>query len=289
MHPLATDGHEILDAGRPIVFAHRGGSALRPENTMAAFEHGLAVGADALELDVQLARDGVVVACHDVALDRTTNARGLLSARTGAELAAVDAAWSFGASAGFPLRNRGIGVPRLAEVLDAFPAAPLIIELKGTDPALAEAAVNEVRMAGAMSRVCFGSFSEALLERTRRCGNDVITSAGTSEIRWALYRSWVGVSPVDPRYQAFIVPERYGARRIATRQFVRVMRGSGLPVCVWSVDHPADMRRLLAWGVAGIITDRPDLAREAVDEFLQKGSGRISVPATDNPRTRGKE
>ena len=71
---------------RPRVFAHRGGCALGPENTIAAFDRGLAAGADGLELDVRLSADGVVVVCHDETLDRTTDGSGPVSARTGAEL-----------------------------------------------------------------------------------------------------------------------------------------------------------------------------------------------------------
>jgi glycerophosphoryl diester phosphodiesterase len=269
----ASDGHGILDVARPLVLAHRGGGALRPENTMAAFEHGLAVGADGLELDVHLSRDGFVVACHDETLNRTTDAQGPVRARTAAELAAIDAGWSFGRAQGFPFRGRGIGVPRLSDVLEAFPGAPLVVELKGTDPALAEAAVAEVRRAHALDRVCFGSFSEVLLRRARGCADGVVTSAGKTEIRWALYRSWVGAPPARPRYRAFQVPERYGARRVATRRFVRTMRRARIPVHVWTIDEPVDMRRLLSWGVAGIITDRPDLARRAVDELLNPTPG----------------
>ena len=69
---------------RPLVFAHRGGAALRPENTMVAFDHGLALGADGVELDVHLSRDGVVVVHHDDTLDRTTSAHGPIAARTAA-------------------------------------------------------------------------------------------------------------------------------------------------------------------------------------------------------------
>ena len=66
----------------PLAFAHRGGAALRPENTLLAFDHGMALGADGLELDVHLSRDGVVVVHHDATLDRTTNGTGPLAALT---------------------------------------------------------------------------------------------------------------------------------------------------------------------------------------------------------------
>src|SRR5678816_3806664 len=78
--------HPFFAASRPLVFAHRGGSALAPENTLAAFDNGLALGADGLELDVHLSRDGVVVVHHDGLLDRTTALRGPIAARMAEEL-----------------------------------------------------------------------------------------------------------------------------------------------------------------------------------------------------------
>src|SRR3954468_11710150 len=83
--------HPFFAASRPLVFAHRGGSGLAPENTIAAFETAMDLGADGLELDVRLSRDGVVVVHHDASLDRTTNARGRVDAFESAELARVDA------------------------------------------------------------------------------------------------------------------------------------------------------------------------------------------------------
>src|SRR5215210_8056999 len=97
---------------RPLVYAHRGGAKLRPENTLASFDNGLALGADGLELDVRLSRDGQVVVHHDAALDRTTNASGPVADRTAAELAMVDAGYRFeardGAASRFPFRGTGI-------------------------------------------------------------------------------------------------------------------------------------------------------------------------------------
>src|SRR5512142_656926 len=100
--------HPALALGRPQVFAHRGGSKLRPENTIAAFDHGLALGADGLEFDVHLSRDGVVVVHHDRMLDRTTNGRGPLAALTAEELRRVDAAKLWAEFAG-----QDIGIPTL--------------------------------------------------------------------------------------------------------------------------------------------------------------------------------
>src|SRR5436190_12871054 len=103
--------HPFFSSSRPLVFAHRGGSALAPENTMAAFDNGLHLGADGLELDVRLSRDGVVVVHHDRTLERTTGLTGTVASRTSAEL-------------------HRAGVPALSAVLARYPQARVIIELK---------------------------------------------------------------------------------------------------------------------------------------------------------------
>src|ERR1051326_4789101 len=120
----------FFERGRRRVFAHRGGSALAPENTLAAFELGLRAGADGFELDVHLSADGVPVVFHDEMLDRTTNATGPVVARTAAELARVDAGWHFRDANDYPFRGQGLGVPTLREVLTRHRGVPIIIEMK---------------------------------------------------------------------------------------------------------------------------------------------------------------
>src|SRR5438874_310131 len=93
---------DLLSLSRVVVIAHRGGSKLRPENTMAAFDYGFALGADAVECDVHLSRDGEVVVIHDSTLDRTTDSTGPVAGLTADELARVDAGFRFGANAMYP-------------------------------------------------------------------------------------------------------------------------------------------------------------------------------------------
>lgn len=252
----------------PLVFAHRGGAALRPENTIAAFDHGLSLGADGLEFDVHLSKDGVPVVHHDATLERTTSGRGRLADRTADELADLDAAYWFvdrqAPDAGYPFRDRGIGIPRLSEVLERYPNIPIIIELKGENPELARRVIDAVRNAGALDRVALGGFSDAALRAAREYEPRIRTGAGREDTRWALYRSWAWLQPRQPRYREFQIPERSGAIRIVTRRFVSCVHRAGLPVHVWTVNESHDMQRLLDWGVDGLITDRPDRAVAAV-------------------------
>lgn len=262
--------HPILRLDRRLVFAHRGGARLRPENTLVAFDHGVALGCDGLELDVHLAADGVPVVLHDTTLDRTTDTTGPVGALTSRQLASVDAAARFAVDGAYPFRGLGHAVPTLAEVLRRFPALPLIIELKGHDPRLADATLEELTRADALPRVCVGGVSRALLQRVRRARPDAVTSAAREETRWALYRSWLGFAPRG-RYRAFQVPEVKQGHRVVSPRFVGAAHRAGLAVQVWVVDDTADMARLLAWGVDAVITDRPDLAVPLVSDWNARG------------------
>jgi len=232
--------HPFFEAARPMVFAHRGGSALAPENTFQAFDNGLRLGADGLELDVHLSRDGSVVVHHDRTLDRTTPLRGLIAQRRVEEL-------------------KQAGVPVLADVLERYPNVQIIVELKVNRGALAAAAVDVVRRAGALGRVCFGAFGYRVLRAVRALAPAVATSASRLEVRWALYRSRLRWPVSRVSYAGFQVPERSGLSRIVSPWFIECAHRSGLAVHVWTVDSEADARRLLSWGVDALITDRPDI------------------------------
>ena len=246
---------------RPLVYAHRGGSALRPENTIAAFDHGLSLGADGLEFDVHLSRDGVVVVHHDTTLERTTNGRGALAAHSADELARLDAGYRFES-----YRGAAGGVPALRDVLRRYPAVRFIIEMKVNDPILAHRTIDEVRAAGALDRAALGSFGTRVLRAARAYEPRIATGSSREETRLALYRSWVRWPVRHPAYREYQVPELSGSTRVVSPRFVRDAHRAGLPVKVWTVDNEADMRRLLGWGVDAIISDRPDVAVRVVSE-----------------------
>jgi glycerophosphoryl diester phosphodiesterase len=251
---------EFVSLGRVVAVAHRGGSKLRPENTIAAFEHGLALGADAIECDVHLSRDGDVVIIHDPTLDRTTDATGLVVERTARELAEVDAGYRFGADAGFGYRGRGFGVPRLADVLERFGTQPVVIEIKGDRLETAERTLDVIGRAGAADRVIVGGFNQAVLDVVREHAPEIVTSASLDEARAAIAAGEAWEPGRAPVFQLFQVPFRLDGQQRFGEPFVRAARRAGLPVHAWIVDTPDDMRELLAWGVTGIISDRPDLA-----------------------------
>jgi len=254
-----------IPTDRPLVFGHRGGSRLAPENTMAAFDRAVAEGVDGLELDVRLSKDGQVMVCHDARVDRTSNTTGAIADMTASELARVDAGYRFASGAlSYPFRWRGFGVPTLAEVLARHPRHPVIVEMKDNTRAMAEATVAVIRAAGALDRVCLGAFPNAVMRHARRLAPEIATSASSGEVLRAMVTARAGLLPPFRRYQALQAPERRGRLRVVTPRFVRAAGRAGVPVQVWIVDRAEDIRRLLDWGVQAIITDRPDIAVPAV-------------------------
>jgi glycerophosphoryl diester phosphodiesterase len=232
--------HSFFASLRPLVIAHRGGAALAPENTLDAFDNGLALGADGIELDVRLSRDGGVVVHHDATLDRTTRLRGPVGARHTDELVAAN-------------------IPTLRSVLLRYPTTRVIIEIKERDLALARAVIDDIRGTGAIDRVCIGGFSRKPLQEVRRLEPAVATSAAREEVRWALYRSWCRWPVMRTSWTGYQVPETAGATRVVSPRFIIDAHRAGLGVQVWTVNSERDAERLIGWGVDALITDRPDV------------------------------
>ena len=232
--------HPFFESTRPLVFAHRGGAALAPENTIAAFDNSIALGADGLELDVRLSHDGAIVVHHDRTVDRTTTLTGPIARLRLDEL-------------------KRAAVPLLSEVLARYRDVRIIIELKVNRPEMAHAVVQIVRAADAVERVCIGSFGRRALRAVRALDPAIATSAAREEVRLALYRSWCRWPIARAAYDGYQVPEVAGSTRVVSPRFVRDAHAAGLAVQVWTVDTEADAERLLEWGVDALITDRPDV------------------------------
>ena len=249
----------FFDPERLQVFAHRGG-CLGPENTIAAFELGMADGADGLECDVHLSSDGIPVVHHDDTLDRTTSGNGPIAARTAAELARLDAGCRFVRRGSYPFRGQGIGVPTLAEVLERFPDVPIIVEMKVDSAPMGEAVARTVRAAGAAERVCAAGYGWRSAAAARAALPEMASSACHREVTWAFYRSCARLPVRRAPYGGYQVPECASGHRIVSPRFVRHAHEAGLKVQVWTIDEEPEMRRLLSWGVDGLISNQPKIA-----------------------------
>jgi len=269
----------FFNPSRPQVFAHRGGCELGPENTIATFDLGMSAGADGLELDVHLSADGIVVVHHDATLDRTTDAKGPLAARTADELARVDAGYRFERHGAFPFRGLGIGIPALSDVLKRYQGVPTIVEIKVPTAEMGDAVAREIRRADALDFACVAGYGIASAQAARKALPGVPASACEPEVRIALYRSWLRWPVRHAAYQVYQVPECVGkVTRIVSPRFVRDAHRSDFKVQVWTVDDDTDMRRLLEWGVDGLISNRPDVAVRIRDQYIarKQSGGRVA-------------
>jgi glycerophosphoryl diester phosphodiesterase len=236
---------------------------------MAAFDRGLAARADGLELDVHLSSDGVPVVVHDATLDRTTNTSGRVDRRTAAELSRVDAGFRWVDADGNTLfRGCGVGIPTLRDVLRRFPDVPTIIEMKVDHGEMGRAVAAEVRAASAADRVCAASDGSRAVRAAREALPGMATSASRWDVRMALYRSWARWPVRQAAYGGYQVPETAGPIRVVSPLFIRHAHDAGLGVQVWTVDNEADMERLLAWDVDGLISNRPDVAVSVRDRVM---------------------
>jgi glycerophosphoryl diester phosphodiesterase len=260
--------------GAPLLIAHRGGAGLAPENTLAAFLNGADTwGADMTELDVHATRDGHCVVIHDPTVDRTTDGTGAVASMTLAELQELDAGYRFTTDGQtFPFRGRGVRVSTMEEVLEALPGMRFTVEVK--DAAAQRPLFDAVHRFGARDRViAAGMYAR---DRTLFAEFRGAVSASTEEMRRFYIRFRMGLGRFSPpRADVVQAPERWGGLRVVSPRMVRVLASAGIPVHVWTVNDPADMHRLLDWGVEGIITDRPDI----LGRVLHERTGRALMPA----------
>jgi glycerophosphoryl diester phosphodiesterase len=250
----------------PLVIAHQGGNQLWPPNTRRAFGGAVALGSDALEMDVHLTADGVLVVMHDDTVDRTTDGEGPVSALDSGELAALEAGddWSPPGSQATPYRGEGLRVPRLVDVLRDHPNVPLAIEIKPDGATTAAALCSTLRAEGRTADTVISSFHRDAMRTFREACPEVATAAVENEVRLFLVLARLRLAgPYRPPFDALQVPARSAGIEVVTPAFLRAARAKDVPVHVWTVNEPAQMERLFEVGVSGLITDRPDLALRA--------------------------
>ncbi len=247
--------------GRFLVFAHRGGGGLYPENTLGAFEYSTKMGADVLELDVHATADGTLVVMHDGTVDRTTDGKGKIKELTLAEVKKLDAGFPFTSDGGktFPFRGQKIQVPTLAEIFAALPEMTFNIEPKQSEPSIIKPLCEMIRAKKMVDKVIVGSFRQQAIDEFRQTCPEVATSGSPTEVTEFLAFSKTGISEsYTPPFQALQIPENLGKLSVVTQDFVENAHRKNLKIHVWTINEAADMQRLIDLGVDGIMTDYPD-------------------------------
>jgi glycerophosphoryl diester phosphodiesterase len=239
----------------PLVVAHRGGAALAPENTLAAFENALKLGVDMVECDVHLSQDGQVVVMHDPDVSRTTNGSGQIGELTLADLKQLNAA------AKFPGGYAAQTIPTLAELLDLVKGkAGIQIEIKvnavgARYPGIEQKVIDLVNARGMTNEVIIISFDFPTLKQVKAIDAHIKTGA-LVRADWFLLR--------NPDKSVSEAIEQTGADYFmptaspVNQAIVEAAHARGIKMGVWTVDTSADMKRYAGYGVDAITTNRPD-------------------------------
>ena len=219
-----------------------------------------------LEMDVRSTRDGEVVVIHDDTVDRTTDGAGRIRDLTFQEVQELDAGYHFRSPEGrHRFRGKGVRIPRFEDVLVALPGVRMNVEAK--DAHSASGLVDAVIRHGAQDRVLVA----AEVERHRRSVRGYPGPWGASrkdlfQFFFMIHAPWG--RHFTPQCDALQIPEFYFGVRVLSHRFMAAAHGRNLPIHVWTVDDPDDMRRLVAMGVDGIQTDRPDLLSEVLSDVV---------------------
>ena len=266
----------------PVNLAHRGASALAPENTIDAFRLAVEAGAGGLELDVHMTRDRQIVVIHDATVDRTTNGSGAVSEMTLDELRGFDAGHNFSPDGGptRPYRGRGVRVPTFGEVLEEFPGVPVNIEIKASTPGIEEMVLGVLREADALGRALVVSTPHAIVKRFRKVsGGHVSTGASRWEIGVFYFASRLLLGRlIRPAYDALQVPPGHRGIPVVTPRFIRAAHARGVRVDAWTINQADEMHRLLDLGVDVIMTDRPGTLAEVLDSHAAMSSTMDATP-----------
>lgn len=250
-------------------FAHRGGAALWPENTLESFRGGLAAGCGWIETDVHMTRDGEIVTFHDHGLRRTTNGRGRIRDLSLAELRQLDAGYNFSPDGrSFPFRGKGITVPTLAELVELDPTARINVEIKQLQPSMVAALWRFINERGLHDRMLVASESADTVREFRNLARGTVaTSAGKREAFafWLAARAGL-IDRLPIEYDALQVPIGFRGLAVVTPAFVEAAHRRGLQVHVWTIDSLAQMKWLIDVEVDGIMTDHPDRLAELLRE-----------------------
>ena len=266
--PKAPESQYYVGVTRPLVIAHQGGDGLWAGNTMYAFDKAVEIGADVLEMDAHITKDGEIILMHDESVDRTTDGTGLIEELTLAEIQQLDAAYKWTNDEGqtFPFRGQGIQVPTLNGLFEKYPDMRYLIEIKLTKNPIDKPFCNLIRAYNMQDKVIVASFHDQAMNGFRETCPEIATSASRTEVRNFVLLGKVFLSGfVVPRYQSIQPPydpsESLGIP-IMTERFLREAHAKNIRVEPWTVNDPELMKQYIEWGVDGIITDRPDLMVE---------------------------
>ena len=247
---------------RPLVIAHGDdrGHGLYPGNTLLYLREMVALGVDALEIDLNLTADGQLVLIHDGTLERTTDGRGQVVDKPLSKLKGLNAAYHWSRDGEhFPYRDDPQPLVTIGEAFAAIPQTPMIIELKNDDERAAQALARAIAAAGREDLVVVSSFHRGVIRKFRALCPSVATGATLPEALLFYAAQCVFAEKyLQPAFNTMQLPPRYYGMPVFTRRFLHAARRCSLHLSVWTVDEAQAMQEYRALGLDGIVTNRPD-------------------------------
>ncbi|KAK1548538.1 hypothetical protein Q3G72_031299 [Acer saccharum] len=248
---------------RPLLFAHRGASRLAPENTLEAFDLAVRLGVDVLEMDVHMTRDGQIVVVHDAELSRTTDGHGLVCEHSYAELQQLDAGARFLTAAGEPsFKGHGVVIPRLEDVLGAFPKVGFNIEVKQFSEAMIPAVLRVLDSVGP-SDVLLAAGEHPIMQQLEAAKPACPLGLSGAQAWKVFWTAFWGRIPEAWRGRALQVPSHHRGLPVLTKRTIARAHRAGLDVHLWTVNSLQEARHWLALGVDGIMSDEPSAIEPA--------------------------
>ncbi|MCZ8536419.1 glycerophosphodiester phosphodiesterase [Paenisporosarcina quisquiliarum] len=266
--PQKREDKEALQYEHPIILAHRGGSLIAPENSMAAFKKAAELGVHGFEIDIRLTKDEEIVVFHDEYVDRTTDGAGRIADMTLSELKAFDLGYQFiNEQQEYEFRGQGETIITLRELFEEFPQMLINIDMKDSPETYEGSLIPSklwrlIEELSAQNRVVVTSFYDEQIDRFNLYAqNTVALGAGENEVRkaYSAYTSQFG-HLYHPRADVVQIPVKSGVFPLDGEGFINFLTKLNVPVHYWTINDPQVMERLLKSGAKGIVTDRPDLA-----------------------------
>ncbi len=258
---------------RPLVIAHQGGELLAPSNTMTAFTNAADLGVDVIETDIHITKDGHLVTIHDPTVDRTTNGKGKVEELTLEEIQSLDAGYHFKDLEGIQsFRGKGVYIPTVEEVFQAFGDLKIEIEIKDDNPPerieeIASKLWDLIEKYQMEDKILIGSFNQEIVETFERYAKGrVAILAGREEVKsFVVFHKFFLRNLYVPKVDVFQIPMEDSGFDLTDQRLINGAHRLGMEIHYWTIDDPAEMEKLIDGGADGILTNRPDLLLELLE------------------------
>lgn len=263
----------IGENGKPWIIAHGGAKDLFPENTMVAFQGSMTIGVDMLEMDVCMTKDSVLITQHDLTIDGVTDGTGEVIGFTFDELLQFNFGHDFQDENGdYPYRSQMVEATKLEAVMTTFPNTPMMVEIKdrGEDGKIAAQQLWAlIQKHNFQSKIIVVAFDDATLAYFQDISNDVILiSTSEEETKNFVFSA---LSAMDytyvPTASAVAIPQESAGIDLTRKRIIKAAHRRKMAVHYWTIDDKDDMKKLIENGADGLITDRPDLMQEVLEEL----------------------